>query len=176
MVLTKRKELRDMNKRKIIPFITCIMVVSSMVSVANDNVPTDDVIAKQIGVGTAEVIMNADSIVAILTVWENDRHPPKMLSPCMCSIVQYTLCQPVMYLTDKRVYSAFYADVRLVLYKDNTSLTLELDYNINKWRLIDDKGKQICRHDLKNSELLSMMHELWPESKNINIKYEKFVE
>ena len=97
MVLTKRKELRDMNKRKIIPFITCIMVVSSMVSVANDNVPTDDVIAKQIGVGPAEVIMNADSIVAILTVWENDRAQPNRLYHCMCSIVQNTLCHPLCY-------------------------------------------------------------------------------
>ena len=81
-----------------------------------------------------------------------------------------------MYSTDKRVYSAFYADVRLVIYKGDTILTIELDYNINKWRLIDDKGKQICRHDLKNSELLSLMHELWPESTNITIKYEKFTD
>ena len=30
--------------------------------------------------------------------------------------------------------------------------------------------------DLKNSELLTMIHELWPESKNINIKYENFAD
>ena len=152
------------------------MSITSLDSLANDKVPTDNVIVKQIGVGPADVIMDADSIVANLTVWENDTLPPKVLSPCMCSIVQYILCQPVMYSSDKRVYSAFYADVRLVIYKDGKSLTLELDYNINKWKLMDENGKQICRHDLKNSELLSMMHELWPESKNINIKFEKFTD
>ena len=152
------------------------MSITSLDSLANDKVPTDNVIVKQIGVGPADVIMDADSIVANLTVWENDTLPPKVLSPCMCSIVQYILCQPVMYSSDKRMYSAFYADVRLVIYKDGKSLTLELDYNINKWKLMDENGKQICRHDLKNSELLSMMHELWPESKNINIKFEKFTD
>lgn len=152
------------------------MSITSLNSKANDKVPTDNVIVKQIGVGPADIIMGADSIVANLTVWENDTLPAKMLSPCMCSIVQYTLCQPVMYSSDKRVYSAFYADVRLVIYKEGKSLTLELDYNINKWKLTSENGKQICRHDLKNSELLSMMHELWPESKNFNIKYEKFTD
>ena len=147
-----------------------------MESVANDNIPIDNVIVKQIGLDHARVIMDADSIVANPTVWENDTLPTKELSPCMRSIVQYTMCQPVMYSTDKRVYSAFYADVRLVIYKGDTILTIELDYNINKWRLIDDKGNQICRHDLRNSELLSLMHELWPQSKNINIKYEKFTD
>lgn len=165
-----------MIKRKFILLISCVMTITSLESVANDKVLTDNIIVKQIGVGPAGVIMGADSIVANLTVWENDTLPPKVLPPCMCSIVQYTLCQPIMYSSDKRVYSAFYADVRLVVFKGDTSLTLELDYNINKWRLIDDNGKQICRYDLKNSELLSMMHELWPESKNINIKYEKFTE
>lgn len=165
-----------MIKRKFILLISCVMYITSMGAVSNDEISTDNVIVKQIGVGPAGVIMNADSIVANLTVWENDTLPPKVLPPCMCSIVQYTLCQPVMYSTDKRVYSAFYADVRLVIYKGDTVLTIELDYNINKWRLIDDKGKQICRHDLKNSELLSLMHELWPESTNITIKYEKFTD
>ena len=152
------------------------MSIISLDSIANDKVPTDNVIVKQIGVGPADVIMGADSIVANLTAWESDTLPPKVLSPCMCSIVQYILCQPVMYSSDKRVYSAFYADVHLVIYKDGKSLTLELDYNINKWRLMDVKGKQICRHDLNNSELLTMIHELWPESKNINIKYENFTD
>ena len=165
-----------MIKQKFILLICCVMSITSLDSLANDKVPTDNVIVKQIGVGPADVIMDADSIVANLTVWENDTLPPKVLSPCMCSIVQYILCQPVMYSSDKRVYSAFYADVRLVIYKDGKSLTLELDYNINKWKLMDENGKQICRHDLKNSELLSMMHELWPESKNINIKFEKFTD
>ena len=152
------------------------MSITCLDSIANDKVPTDNVIVKQIGVGPAGVIMGADSIVANLTAWENDTLPPKVLSPCMCSVVQYILCQPVMYSSDKRVYSAFYADVRLDIYKDGKSLTLELDYNINKWKLTDENGKQICRHDLKNSEFLTMMHELWPESKNINIKFEKFTD
>lgn len=165
-----------MIKRKFILLISSVMFITSMGSVTNDIIPTDTVIFKQIGVGPAGVIMNADSIVANLTVWENDTLPPKVLSPCMCSIIQYSLCQPVMYSSDKRVYSAFYADVRLVVFKGDASLTLELDYNINKWRLVDENGKQICRHDLKNSELLSMMHDLWPESKNINIKFEKFID
>lgn len=165
-----------MIKRKFILLITSVMAIPSIASIADDKVPTDNVIVKQIGVGPAGVIMGADSIMANLTVWENDTLPPKMLSHCMCSIVQYTLCQPVMYSSDKRVYSAFFADVRLIVYKGDTSLTLELDYNINKWRLLNEKGEQICRHDLKNSELLSLVHELWPESKNINIKYDKFTE
>lgn len=165
-----------MIRQKFILFIMSAMALSSMASIANNKVTTDNVIAKHIGIVPAEIIMNADSIVANLTVWESDSFPPKLLSPCMCSVVQYTLCQPIMYSSDKRVYSAFYADVRLVIHKGNTVLTLELDYNINKWRLVDDNGKQLCRHDLKNSELLTIMHELWPESKNINIKYEKFIE
>ena len=165
-----------MIRQNFILLIISAMALSSTISVAKDNVPTDNMIAKKIGVEPARIIMEADSIVANLTVWETDSFPPKLLSPCMCSVVQYTLCQPVMYLTDKRVYSAFYADVRLVVYKGNSFLTIELDYNINKWRLIDDSGKQICRHDLRNSELLTIMHELWPESKNINIKYGKFTE
>lgn len=165
-----------MIRLKFILLVISAMAFSSIVSVAKDNVPTDNVISKKIDIEHAGVIMNADSIVANLTVWEADSLPSKTLSPCMCSIVKYTLCQPVMYSTDKRVYTAFYADVRLIIYKGDASLTIELDYNINKWRLVDDKGEQICRYDLKNSELLSMMHELWPESKNINIKYEKFTE
>ena len=165
-----------MIKQKFILLIISAMALSSMASVNKDKVTTNNVIAKKIGVEHACIIMEADSIVANLTVWETDSFPPKLLSPCMCSIVKYTLCQPVMYSTDKRVYSAFYADASLVIYKGDTFLTIELDYNINKWRLIDDKGKQMCRHDLKNSELLSMMYELWTESKNINIKYEKFSE
>ena len=165
-----------MIRQKFILLIISAMALSSMASAAKDKVLTDNVITKKIGVEHAGVIMKADSIVANLTVWEADSLPSKTLSPCMCSIVQYTLCQPIMYSSDKRVYSAFYADVSLVVYKGETVLTIELDYNINKWRLIDDKGNQICRHDLKNSELLSMMHELWPESQNINIKYEKFTD
>ena len=165
-----------MIRRKFILFIISAMALSTMASVIKDQVPTDNVIVNKIGVSPAGIIMAADSIVANLTVWESDSFPPKQLSPCMCSVVQYVLCQPVMYSTDKRVYSAFYADVCLVVYKGDSFLTIELDYNINKWRLIDDKGKQICRHDLKNSELLSLMHELWPKSKNISIKYEKFIE
>lgn len=165
-----------MIRQKFILLIISAMALSSMASVAKEKIPTDNVMTNKIGVEHAGVIMNADSIVANLTVWEADSLPSKALSPCMCSIVQYTLCQPIMYSSDKRVYSAFYADVSLVVYKGETVLTIELDYNINKWRLIDDKGNQICRHDLKNSELLSMMHELWPESQNINIKYEKFTD
>lgn len=153
-----------------------MIAMTSIRAITHENIIVDKVITKHIGVGPAGVIMGADSIVANLTVWENDTLPSKVLSPCMCSVVQYILCQPVMYSSDKRVYSAFYADVRLVIYKGDTIVTIELDYNINKWRLIDDKGKQICRHDLKNSELLSMMHELWPKSKNITIKYEKFTD
>ena len=165
-----------MIKRQFIFLIISVMALQNIVSVTKNKVPTNNVMAKQIGISPAIVIMTADSIVANLTVWETDTLPPKVLSPCMCSIVQYILCQPIMYSSDKRVYSAFYADVRLVIYKDGKSLTLELDYNINKWKLTDEKGKQICRHDLKNSELLSMIHELWPESKNINIKFEKFTD
>ncbi len=165
-----------MKKRLFFLLGVSMMILSIMVANNKGNYIPNKVISKQIGEYRSQIVLGTDSIVAYLTVWETDSFPPKLLSPCMRSIVQYTMCQPVMYSTDKRVYSAFYADVRLVIYKGNTSLTLELDYNINKWRLIDAKGKQICRHDLKNSELLSMMHELWPESKNINIKYEKFAE
>ena len=86
------------------------------------------------------------------------------------------MCQPVMYLKDKRMYSGFYADVKLVFIKENTFITLELDYNINKWRLIDEKGEQKCRHDLRNVELLTLFRELWPESENIKIKYDEFTE
>lgn len=164
-----------MIRQKLMLLIISAMAISSTNSIAKDKVTTDNVIAKQIGIVPAEIITNADSIVANLTVWESDSFPSKLLSPCMCSIVQYTLSQPVMYSTDKRVYSAFYADVRLVVYKGDTSLTLELDYNINKWRLIDDKGKRICRYDLPNYELLSLIHLLWPESKNINIKYDRYI-
>lgn len=165
-----------MIKRKFFLLISCFLSITIMDLLASENDPSDNVITRQIGIGPAGVIMEADSIVANLTVWENDTLPPKVLSPCMCSVVKYTLCQPVMYSSDKRVYSAFYADAHLIIYKGDAILTLELDYNINKWRLMDGKGKQICRHDLKNSELLSMIHELWPDSKNINIKYEKFVD
>lgn len=147
-----------------------------MSSTGNDRFKMDRVIAKQIGDSVATVIMHADSIVANLTVWENDTLPPQTLSPCMRYIVQYTLCQPIMYQSDKRVYSAFYADARLVVRQGENVVFLELDYNINKWRLLDSYGKQICRHDLINMELLSLLHELWPESKNINVKYEEFAE
>jgi len=166
-----------MIKRKIILLMGCMMsMMTSMGAEASDNFAADKVIVKHLGVGTARVIMKADSIVANLIVWENDVLPPKVLSSDMCAIVKYALCQPVMYSSDKRVYSAFYADVHLIIYMGDVALTLELDYNINKWRLIDEHGKQICRHDLKNSELLTMIHELWPESKNINIKYENFTD
>ena len=166
-----------MIKRKLILLIAYMMsIMTSIGAVTNDNNPVANVIVRHVGVGPAGVIMDADSIVANLTVWENDMLPPKVLSPGMCAILKYTLCQPIMYSSDKRVYSAFYADVRLVIYKGDAFLTLELDYNINKWRLKDEKGNQICRHDLKNSELLTMMHELWPESKNINIKYDNFTD
>lgn len=164
-----------MNKRKFFLIFVGIALVTSLIA-KKDSDLTDVVIVKQIGAGNAETVMTADSIVAYLTVWENDTLPPKVLPPCKCSIVQYTLCQPIMYSTDKRVYSAFYADARLLIYKGKTFLTLELDYNINKWRLLDEDSKQICRYDLKNSELLSLLHKIWPESKNINIKYEKFTE
>ena len=160
-------------------FLLFSLFVMALPTMANNHIgafPKDNVIAKQIGINFAEIVLSADSIVADLTVWENDTLPKKVLPPCKCSIVQYTLCQPIMYSTDKRVYSAFYADARLLIYKGKTFLTLELDYNINKWRLLDESGKQICRHDLKNSELLSLLHEIWPENKNINIKYEKFAE
>ena len=166
-----------MINRKIILLMGCVMsMMTSIGAEASDNFATDKVIAKHLGTGPAAIIMEADSIVANLTVWENDVLPPKGLSSDMCAIVKYVLCQPVMYSSDKRVYSAFYADVHIFIYKGDVSLTLELDYNINKWRLLDGKGKQICRHDLKNSELLTMIHELWPESKNINIKYENFAD
>lgn len=152
-----------------------VMSLSCMHLMAQDNAEIENVVSKQVGDSVATVIMHADSIVANLTVWESDTLSPRILSPCMCSIVQYTLCQPVMYRFDKRVYSAFYADVRLEIKQGERKLTLELDYNINKWRLLDGDGKQICRHDLMNTELLSLMHELWPESKNINVKYEEFI-
>lgn len=160
-------------------FLLFSLFVMALPTMANNRIgafPKDNVIAKQIGINFAEIVLSADSIVADLTVWENDTLPKKVLPPCKCSIVRYTLCQPIMYSTDKRVYSAFYADARLIFYKGKTFLTLELDYNINKWRLLDESGKQICRHDLKNSELLSLLHEIWPDSKNINIKYEQFTE
>ena len=165
-----------MIKNLFLLFSLFVMALPTMANNSKGTIPKDNVIAKQIGINFAEIILSADSIVANLTVWENDTLPQKVLPPCKYSVVQYTLCQPVMYSTDKRVYSAFYADARLFFYKAKTFLTLELDYNINKWRLLDESGKQICRHDLKNSELLSLLHEIWPESKNINIKYEKFTE
>lgn len=168
--------IKIMNKSWTVLLFACIMTLPVVTAVGKESVSYDKVISTQLGDCAAQIILDADSIVANLIVWETDSFPPKLLSPCMCSIVQYVLCQPVMYSEDKRVYSGFYADVRLVVYKGDTFLTIELDYNINKWRLIDAKGKQVCRHDLKNSELLSVMHELWPESKNINIKYEKFAE
>ena len=138
-----------MIRQQLMLLIISVMAISSTNSIAKDKVTTDNVIAKQIGIVPAEIITNADSIVANLTVWESDSFPSKLLSPCMCSVVQYTLCQPIMYSSDKRVYSAFYADVRLVIHKGNTVLTLELDYNINKWRLVDDNGKQLCRQQME---------------------------
>lgn len=164
-----------MMRYKLLFFLIATMLSAEMnASNGNDFTPISNVFADKIGKENARLIFEADSIVAHLTIWETDSLPCKVLTPSDCSIVKYTLCQPVMFSTDKRIYSSFYADVRLVIYNGSSSLTLELDYNINKWRLMDEKGKQLCRYDLRYTELLSLFRMLWPESKNIKIKYEKF--
>lgn len=165
-----------MIKKLFVLLLICNTFLVDMTATSNETLTKERFIAKKIGHINAETIVSVDSVVAHLALWENDSLPQKELSPCMFSVVQYILCQPIMYATDKRIYSAFFADVQLFFYKGDTHLVLELDYNINKWRLLDENGNQICRHDLKNSELLTLIHEIWPESKNINIKYKKLTD
>ena len=166
-----------MVRRKI---IWCLLGIMCFANVSSTNKcdfdKINNVMVRNLGPDTAQIILSADSIVAHLIVWEKDTLPCKTLSLCESAIVKYTMCQPVMYLKDKRMYSGFYADVKLVFIKENTFITLELDYNINKWRLIDENGEQKCRHDLRNVELLTLFRELWPESENIKIKYDEFTE
>ncbi len=141
----------------------------------SDFTAISSIVTRELGDSISNLIIKNDSIVGKLTVWENDTLPDKKLPLCMRNLVIYTLCQPSMYKSDMRVYSAFYADVRLDIFSDGAFITLELDYSIYKWRLIDSEGKQICRHDLPDQNLLSMLRMLWQESRLINIKYSKYV-
>lgn len=134
----------------------------------------NQVIRHELGDSIAGLILSSDSIVGNLTVWEDDTLPDKSLSACMRNLVKYTLCKPSMYKSDKRIYASFYADVRLEIISQTESLVLELDYSTYKWRLLDG-GKQIYRHDLPDQAMLPLVHMIWPESKLINIKYNKYI-
>lgn len=163
--------------KKIVLLISIfVMSYSSMdAQHISDFTAISGIAARELGDSISNIITKNDNIVAKLTVWENDTLPDKEMTPCMRNLVVYTLCQPSMYKSDMRVYSAFYADARLDIFSEGTFVTLELDYSIYKWRLIDNKGKQLCRHDLPDQNLLSLLHMLWQESKLINIKYGKYI-
>lgn len=163
--------------------LVCIGVCSGIAMTPEDGVAADNKrfdnikgrLVKEVGDSIANIVLSSKSFEATLTKWENDTFPPKTLTPHMISLVKYTLCQPSMFESDKRVYSAFYSDVQIQIGEGLKYITLELDYNINKWKLSDREGEEICRHDLRNSELLSLMHILWPKSSNLNIKYERLI-
>lgn len=163
--------------RKFILLIIVFVMSHSSLNAQNlsDFTAISSIATHELGDSISNIITKNDSIVAKLTVWENDTLPDKELPLCMRSLVVYTLCQPSMYRSDMRVYSAFYADARLDIFSNGTFVTLELDYSIYKWRLIDSEGKQLCRYDLPDQNLLSMLRMLWQESKLINIKYNKYI-
>lgn len=154
-------------------------LTSSMAFCALAITPLDSikgVLVKHIGEESSHIIISADSITAKITDWGGDTLPEKAITPDLCYLLQYTLCQPFMYYKNRVVYSSFYADACLTIHKGSKILILELDYNIFKWRLIDSNSQEICRYDFVSQEFLPLLYMLFPESQLLKIKYEKYLE
>lgn len=130
---------------------------------------------EKVGDEVASCLLEADSMVAGVVRYGTDNLQEKSVGEWMVQLVKYTLCQPAMYKSDKRVYASFSANAWLEIVGKNP-LIIELDYNIYKWRLSDKDGNVLCRYDLHDSELLSMFRMLFPESEIIHIKYNRFVQ
>lgn len=163
--------------KKILVVILAVMLhISVNAQSSMDYAPIEQVLKKELGDSVSNIILNSDSIVGHLTIWENDSLPDVSLSSCMCHIVKYTLCNPSMYKSDRRIYASFYADACFMITLQTKTLTLELDYSTYKWRLLDSDGKQVCRHDLPDQAMLPLLHIIWPESKIVNIKYNKYLQ
>lgn len=136
----------------------------------------DNVILSKINSEVATAILTADTMTMIITPWQEEKLPKKKLDLWMNNLVKYTLCQPQMYSSNKKIYGTFYAIVKILISLHHTIFILELDYNINKWRLLDKNYKELCRYDIHNGELLSLAKVLFPESEIIDIKYNRFIQ
>ena len=164
-----------------VTFFNFSFVISS---IANNNgikemetrSPIDTILFQNLGKEYANLILETDTIEARIVEWGGDSLPHRILHPWMKGYVLYTLCQPTMYKSNRKVYSGFTADAYLRLHSGNEEMIIELDYNIFKWRFLDEKEEEVCRYDMFAQDFLPMLYILFPESQLLKIKYKKYIE
>lgn len=135
----------------------------------------DSYIAKSIGKTNADIILHADSIVAKTIAWEGCKEESIRLPENMSDIVKYTFCTPSMYLSNKKVYASFQPYLTVTFHKGCNSLSVEFDYDINKWMIKNNNNDIIC-HDLKNSALLPLFFILFQKNPLIENSYKKLLQ
>lgn len=162
-------------KRSLFVLVIALLIIPSVF--ASDKIEKiDSTIRQEIGDSMAVIVLDADSIRTEVMPWMDQKLEAKILPLWMAQNVKYTLCQPFMYQTNKKVYTDFVADVCLSFSGTKGVLRIELDYNCFKWRIIDSVGKEICRHDLCHRELLPMLYMLYSESKLLKIKFDRYLQ
>lgn len=135
----------------------------------------DSCMVNEIGKTNANIILYADSIIAKTIAWEGCKEESIRLPENMSDIIKYTFCAPSMYLSNKKVYASFQPYLTLTFYKGNNNLSIQFDYDINKWMIKSDNNDIIC-HDLKNSSLLPLFFLLFQNNPLIEKSYKKLLQ
>lgn len=135
----------------------------------------DSCMVNEIGKTNADIILYADSIIAKTIAWEGCKEESIRLPENMSDIIKYTFCTPSMYLSNKKVYASFQPYLTLTFYKGNNNLSIQFDYDINKWMIKSDNNDIIC-HDLKNSSLLPLFFLLFQNNPLIENSYKNLLQ
>lgn len=170
-----------MKQRCFFSIILCVVCISIWGQTMDSKVKLidfsmlDSCIVKGMGKTNADIILYADSIVARTVAWEGCKEESIRLSESMSAIVKYTFCTPAMYISNKKVYASFQTYLTLTFHQGDNCLSIQFDYDINKWMIKNDNNVIIC-HDLKNSALLQLFYILFQNNPLIERSYKNILQ
>lgn len=136
----------------------------------------DSILTTKVGKETADIVLHADSVIGEAIPWNGQTLASKLLPEWMSKLAKYTLCMPDMYRSDRKVYTRFEPHAILTFHHGDHTVTLQLDYGIGKWVLLDDEGQMVVHHDMPSQQLLPMLLMLFPDCELLKLKYDEYLQ
>lgn len=128
----------------------------------------DSLMRKALGDSVSDIIINSDSVkVTSVSYDQSVANSTVALDRLISSVIKYSLCQPSMYKTDKKIYTTFEPWIIIDFYDTNAHISVLLDYVMNKWKVVDENETEISTYDMPKGALLLIMHTIFPDNKEI---------